>query len=54
MTKKSEEEKDYEGENEDGEREEVKTESKAPFIYCSVCESEYSDGSTCDRENCPW
>jgi hypothetical protein len=50
----NEEELEYEGQNEDGEIEEVKTELKTPFLYCSECESEYCDGSTCDNPNCPW
>jgi len=45
---------EYEGQDEDGEKEEVKTEFKTPFLYCSECENEYCDGSICDNPNCPW
>lgn len=44
----------YEGNDEDGEKEKVKTEVNDPLTYCSVCESEFCTGSNCGKENCPW
>ena len=50
----NEEELEYEAIDEDGEVEEVETEPKTPFLYCSVCDSKYCNGSICDNPNCPW
>ena len=50
----NEEKLEYEATDEDGKVEKVETEPKTPFLYCSECESEYCDGSICDKPNFPW